>query len=218
MTARKTGPHLRRGPKPKPKPEKRSRGRPKVPLREHPDRYTVARFDVADWWLRQNVKGNRTRAGMVLGADKARQRQDVSDMRKAADSLRTMARRYRKPDDMVWRKAIGTAAAFTIQIAADPAGNPNEFAFLRDQILYMAGDVGEEEWARRELLPLLSLLPLQLACSPPSQLEDRDQLMLLASLIVSVGWATAIGQWMARAAADDARPAQPEIEGIFRPT
>ena len=47
MTARKTTPHLKRGPKPKPKPPKRSKGRPAVPLREHPDRYTVARFDVA---------------------------------------------------------------------------------------------------------------------------------------------------------------------------
>ena len=52
MTKRKTTPHLKRGPKPKPKPPKRSRGRPTMPLREHPDRYMLARFDVADWWLR----------------------------------------------------------------------------------------------------------------------------------------------------------------------
>ena len=69
MTKRKTTPHLKRGPKPKPKPPKRSKGRPAVPLREHPDRYTVARFDVADWWLKNMVKGNRLRAGMVLGVD-----------------------------------------------------------------------------------------------------------------------------------------------------
>ena len=50
MTARKTTPHLKRGPKPKPKPPKRTRGRPEVRLREHPDRYTVARYDVAALW------------------------------------------------------------------------------------------------------------------------------------------------------------------------
>jgi hypothetical protein len=201
MTARKTGPHLRRGPKPKPKPEKRSKGRPKVPLRGHPERYNVARFDVATSWWRV-CEGERSGGATVL-----RQGQDA----RAGERFRALARRFRKPDDMVWRKAIGTAVAFTIQIAADPAGNLNELAILRDQILSMADDVGEAEWARRELLPLLAL--------PPSQLEDRDQLMHLASLIVSVGWATAIGQWMAaRAAADDVRPAQPEIEGIFRPT
>ena len=67
---------------------------------------------------------------MVLGVDMARQRQDAADMRKAADSLRTMARRYRKPDDMEWRKAIGTAVAFTLLTAADPITNPNELAII----------------------------------------------------------------------------------------
>ena len=76
MTKRKT-PDLKRGPKPKPKPPKRSKGRPAVALREHPDRYTVARFDVADRWLKSMVKGNRLRAATVLGVDMARQRRDA---------------------------------------------------------------------------------------------------------------------------------------------
>ena len=56
MTARKTTPHLKRGPKPKPKPPKRPRGRGQARLRDHPDRYLVARYDIAtmwradDWW------------------------------------------------------------------------------------------------------------------------------------------------------------------------
>lgn len=185
MTARKTGPHLKRGPKPKPKPEKRSRGRPEVSLRDHPDRYTVARFDVADWWLRQNVKGTRTRAGMVLGADTARQRQDVADMRKAADSLRTMARRYRKPADMEWRKAIGTAVAFAIQIAADPIENPNELAVMCQILMDQAASVGEEEWALREVLPLIDLGHLL-------AMEDGELLTVLSRAVVTRGWATDI--------------------------
>ena len=38
----------------------------------------------------------------------------MADLRKAADSLRTMARRYRKPDDMKWRKAIANAVGQTL--------------------------------------------------------------------------------------------------------
>ena len=62
MTARKTTPHLKRGPKPKPKPPKRAQGRPEVRLRDHPDRYTVARFDVADTWLK-NITERHPHAG-----------------------------------------------------------------------------------------------------------------------------------------------------------
>jgi len=201
MTARKATPHLKRGPKPKPKPKppKRSKGRPAVSLREHPDRYAVARFDVADWWLKSMVKGNRLRAAIVLGVDMARQRRDAAAMRKAADRFRTMARRYRKPDDMKWREAIGRAVAFTILTAADPITNLNEFAIIGGQIMDDAASVGEAEWARRELLPLIAL-------RTPVQLEERDLLTALATLIVTIGWATEIKRLIAaqQAAADDA--------------
>ena len=73
MTARKTTPHLKRGPKPKPKPPKRAKGRPEVRLRDHPDRYTVARFDVADTWLKKLLKGTRTRATAVQTIDVLRE-------------------------------------------------------------------------------------------------------------------------------------------------
>ena len=76
-----------------------------------------------------------------------------------------------------------------------------------------AASVGEAEWARRELLPLIAL-------SPRLQLEERDLLTVLAGVIVTIGWATEIKQWMAarRAADDDAQTGQPEIAGIFCPT
>jgi hypothetical protein len=47
MTARKTTPHLKRGPKPKPKPKppKRARGRPAKPLSEQPYRYFLAYYE-----------------------------------------------------------------------------------------------------------------------------------------------------------------------------
>jgi hypothetical protein len=212
MTARKTTPHLKRGPKPKPKLPKRSKGRPAGSLREHPDRYAVARFDVADRWLKSMVKGNRLRAGMVLGVDMARQRQDAAAMRKAADRFRTMARRYGKPADMEWRKAIGTAVAFALLTAADPITNPNELAIICSVITDQAASVGEEEWARRELLPLIAL-------RLPFKLEDRDLLTVLSSAVVTIGWVTEINQWMeARRVGDDAQTAQPEIAGIFCPT
>jgi hypothetical protein len=191
MTKRIPGAKRGRPAKPKQaKPPKRSRGRPPVSLRDHPDRYTVARFDVADWWLKQNVKGNRTRARMVLWR--------VADMRKAADSLRTMARRYRKPADMEWRKAIGTAVAFALQIAADPARNPTEFAILRDHILSIARDVGEAEWARREVLPLMAL-------RPSFPMEEHDLLTFLAHVVVTIGWATDIDRLMRAADAQTKR-------------
>ena len=205
MTARKTGPHLKRGPKPKPKPKspKRSKGRPAVPLRERRDRYTVARFDVADWWLKSMVKGHRLRAAMVLGVDMARQRQDASAMRKAADRFRTMERRYRKPADMEWREAIGRAVAFTILTAADLPTNPIELAVIGGQIMDDAASVGEAEWARRELLPLMAL-------RPPFEMEQRDKLTDIVWLIVWIGWFTEITQWMAaREAGDDGQTGQP---------
>ena len=77
-----------------------------------------------------------------------------------------------------------------------------------------AASVGEAEWARRELLPLIGLR------TPSLQLEERDLLTALASLIVTIGWATEIKRLIAaqQAAADDAQTGQPEITGIFCPT
>ena len=103
MTARKVGPHLKRGPKPKQ--PKRSKGRPEVSLREHPDRYLIARYDVATAWWRI-CKGERTGGAIVQAVDMLRQGQGEADLRRAGDRFRTLARRSRTPDDMEWRKAI----------------------------------------------------------------------------------------------------------------
>ena len=76
-----------------------------------------------------------------------------------------------------------------------------------------AASVGEAEWARRELLPLIAL-------GLPVLLEERDLLTVLSIAVVTIGWVTEINQWMEarQAAGDDAQTGQPEIAGIFCPT
>lgn len=211
MTARKIGPHLRRGPKPKPKPEKRSRGRPQAPLREHPDRYLLARYDVADTWLRKLLKGTRTRAIAVraTSAEAVATARKFAELLKTSENLRLMARRYKKPDDMKWRRAIAQAVGHTLLGAA--TGGPEQGRI--DLIMEYAAAAGEAEWARRELLPLITLRPLS-----PSP-DHGDPLMLLAGAVASIGWATDINRLIAaQAAARDAQTGLPEIEGIFCPS
>ena len=60
---------------------------------------------------------------------------------------------------MKWRRAIGTAVAFTMPDGGKPATNPNELAIIGGMIMDEAAAVGEAEWARRELLPLIALGP-----------------------------------------------------------
>ena len=209
MTARKTTPHLKRGPKPKPKQPKRAKGRPEVRLRDHPDRYTVARFDVADLWLRNMTKGKRLRAGFVQSMSMFQQGQSAANLRKAADRLRTIAKRYSNPDDMKWRRTIAKAVGQTM-LGAAVGGEPEQGRI--SLIMEHAASVGETEWVRRELLPLTAL-------RPPFEMEQRDQLTDISWLIVWVGWFTEINQWMAaRGAGDDAQTVQPELAGIFCPT
>lgn len=202
MTKRKTTPHLKPGPKPKPKPPKRSKGRPKTPLRDHPDRYTVARFDVADTWLKKFVAGERLSAALVLGVGAVHRRRNVDELRIAADRLRVMARRYQKPDDMKWRRAVAKAVGHTL-IGAAAGGEPEPGRI--SLIMEYAAAAGEAEWVEREVLPLITL-------KSPS--PDFDPLMLLAGAVASIGWASDIRRWMA---VRDARAAPPVIEGIFPP-
>ena len=213
MTARKTGPHLTRGPQPKPKPEKRSRGRPKVPLREHPDRYVLARgYDVADTWLRKLLNGTRTRATAVrtTGVEAVSTPRKLAEVLKTAENLRLMSRRYKKPDDMKWRRAVALAVGHTL-LGAATGGGPEQGRI--DLIMEYAAAAGEAEWARRELLPLITLRPLS-----PSP-DHGDPLILLAGAVASIGWATDIKRLIAaQAAARHAQTGLPEIEGIFRPS
>ena len=210
MTARKTGPHAKRGPKPKPKPEKRSRGRPQVPLREHPDRYLLARYDVADTWLRKRLSGARTRAIAVraTGVEAVSTPRKLAEVLKTSENLRTMARRYRKPDDMKWRRAIAQAVGHTL-IGAAVGGEPEPGRI--SLIMEYAAAAGEAEWVEREVLPLITLRPV----AP----DNGDPLMLLAGAVASIGWATDIRRLIAaQAPADDAQTGLPEIEGILRPS
>ena len=214
MTKRKTTPHLKRGPKPKPKPPKREVGRPEVPLRDHPDRYLIARYDVADTWLRKILKGSRTRAITVLVLQQGEAVADpymFAELRKTADNLRTMARRHKKPDDMKWRRAIAQAVAHTLLAAAD--GGESEQGRI-NLILEYAASVGEAEWVEREVLPLITLRPRS-----PDQVHG-DRLMLLACAVAAIGWATDFRRLIAaqQAAREDTQTGQPEIAGNFCPT
>lgn len=224
MTKRKTTPHLKRGPKPQPKPPKRSRGRPTMPLRQHPDRYMLARFDVAHQWLPKVLTGTRTMAKAVRTIDVLQPITDprkMDDLYKAGDSLRTMARRYRRPADMRWRIGVGNAIGHALMAAAVCVDGKVEQGRI-DLIMDYAAAVGETEWVRREVLPLCTLKPL----SVPPDLSQGDLLTLLAGAVASIGFASDIKRLIAEqqaakaagAQGDDAQTAQPEMPGVFCPT
>ena len=115
----------------------------------------------------------------------------IADLRKTADNLRTMARRYRKPDDMKWRRAIAKAVAHTL-VGAAVGGEPEEGRI--SLIMEYAASAGEAEWAQQELLPLITLRPLSLP-------DQSDLLTLLAGAVASIGWATDVKRLIAAQAA-----------------
>ena len=98
-------PGAKRGRPPKPKPPKRERGgRPPVPLREHPDGYLVARYDVASVWLsqipQQSSQHKRAEATVVIHVmnlqepiTEPRWRRSLDALTRATADLREMARR-----------------------------------------------------------------------------------------------------------------------------
>lgn len=181
MTKPKTTPHAKRGPKPKPKPPKRGRGRPEVELRLHPDRFAIALSDVMRllWSC-----GGRESAVHVIGVEEAQKNTVkstkitaamVKDQLKAAEQLRSKARYHELEADLQWRKAISEVILCTIIAAA--AGKewrlrfqPPSYMSAEAAIVYIAESVGEADWARRVLLPLIELPP-----PPPSlDLTERD--------------------------------------------
>lgn len=111
----------------KPQQLKLRRGRPEVSLRVHPDRYLVARYDVADTWLRTILKSTRVRASAVTTTDAkaVATLRKLAEVLKTADNLRRMARRYKKPDDMKWRRDIAFAVGHTL-LGAATGGVPEQ--------------------------------------------------------------------------------------------
>jgi hypothetical protein len=188
-----------------------------MPLCKHANRYQVARHDVATAWLGDYWKGERLSAALVVGLDDLKDsdfheaRRYVVDLefdrvkrvnhgvsikpmvsprlRKAANRMRVMAQHYTRPADKQWRTAIARAVAYTIMTAAEPPTNSFETGVLVNLIMDEAASVGEAEWAERELLPLLAL-------RTPVLTEERDLMIGIASLIVNVGWATKIREWL----------------------
>jgi hypothetical protein len=170
MTARKTTPHLKRGPKPKPKPKppqppKRKVGRPEMPLRVQPYRYMLAYYEAlatmghlgrrrAAVWLEAMYKGpitvnvaeHGTKYGVSLSV-KLTEAIDLEEFAKDCDSLRALAKWHAaKPDDLAWLMTMGEAA----RIAGGP-WHPDAI----DIVLRLAALANEVAWARKVLLPML---------------------------------------------------------------
>jgi hypothetical protein len=148
MTARKTGPHAKRGRKPKPGPKlpkpSRGRGRPEVPLRLHPRRYEIALFDAWSYMM----GSERLAATFVVRDDLKWKWPTPEEFNKASDSLRTLAKSRVSPADLKWRTAMGEAVAISLV----PGMDPRVKARL---ILQRAAAVDETEFALTAMLPVM---------------------------------------------------------------
>jgi hypothetical protein len=169
MTARKTTPHLRRGPKPKlgpkpPQPPKRVVGRPDTPLSERPDRYVLAYSEAlvmmglsrrkAAQLFEMLYKGPIT--DITVDDDPPHRITikvktgdiDLGEFAKECDRLRALVK-SRAPNaaDLAWL----TTMAEAVMIACEP-WRPD----ARDTILRLAASMNETEWATQHLLPAVA--------------------------------------------------------------
>jgi hypothetical protein len=154
----KPKPHAKRGrrwpPKPITSPAPASRrGRPHVPLRQHPRRYDMAYFDAFKWML----GGERLSATFTANTDLRNVFPKPEDFNRPADRLRNLARFHSTPDDRVWRKAMCEAILLAL-CSPTRSGfmHRADLAEIRARdVLTLGASVGETEWVRRELLPLI---------------------------------------------------------------
>jgi hypothetical protein len=93
-------PGAKRGRPPKPKPPKLSRGkgRPKMPLRQHRDRYALACFDALAWLI--NYRGKYYIAALKTGLEEVQRgvspTADVPDLLRLTENLRAMSQLARQ--------------------------------------------------------------------------------------------------------------------------
>jgi hypothetical protein len=156
MTARKTTPHLKRGPKPKPKPKppKRARGRPAKPLSEQPYRYFLAYYEAfvgmgfgkrAAMKLLQflyfpHVITVDDNCRVIITGPTAKDF-DRTEFLADCDRLRALAKWHQAhPADQLWLRPMSEA----VRLAATDGDTVI--------VLQLAASVGEETWAREMLL------------------------------------------------------------------
>ncbi|MCA1503807.1 hypothetical protein [Bradyrhizobium sp. NBAIM02] len=127
-------------------------GRPSKHLHEHPDRYAIAALDAIELLFNGNQRKAADALVGLIGGEKISGRNvgiaveiDAMLFEKAPDRLRSMAKRYTAPADLRWREAMAQA-----MLMATTLGPKMETA-----IIATAASVGEEEWARGTLLPLI---------------------------------------------------------------
>jgi hypothetical protein len=144
-------------------------GRPSEPLRTRPYRYALVYYEVM-----ASIPGMSRRRAMLIvqaayngvfvteaGSIKVQPaaqdhpierdpfKLDDSDFAKHRERCRAIAKRHAtKPDDVAWLRAMSEA----MLIAARPRS-----ADAAELVLALAASVGEEEWARRELIPMMLL-------------------------------------------------------------
>jgi hypothetical protein len=147
MTARKTTPHLKRGPKPKPKPVKpsRGRGRPpsRLPLHLHPQRYAVA-WTAA---MMRFMESERSGAFLMLWwwvLDKKAEPHERS-----VDRLRKLVASFQTAADLAWRDTMAEAILIATIIG------PERPQLAINAMLRRAASARETAWAERVLLPPL---------------------------------------------------------------
>jgi hypothetical protein len=165
--------------KPNPAPRaRRGKGRPRVPLRQHPDRYAVACYDA----MVELFEGKRTGAGFVVMLERISRRSAiiskslpyplpepiVADFNRVADRIRAMARGHADRADLKWRKAISKAIGYAIAAAVAGKDWRECHPFAGQVIVSRADAEGEAEWARRVLLPLMER-------EPPRDMAERNE-------------------------------------------
>jgi hypothetical protein len=164
MTARKTTPHLRRGPKPRPKPPKppakRSGRKPVSYIGDDRDRHAIA---LADTLLRLRVAPSENaacdavaplRIGVEVpinhpdGLTQWRKRFEAgiaATFKGYATTLRMKRRKYRDARSMAWR--LNMTAAVTLALRGTSDDKP--------QALALASSVGERAFAERVLFAMI---------------------------------------------------------------
>jgi len=182
MVTPRTGRKRGRPPKPKAEAPAKGRGRPAEPLSDHPFKFEIATFKVAEICLdlseRDTAKGliavtfgdrlpfnldpinpeHPNRLGLLVRLPKESgryaDRPPREQFRRYADRLRKLASRYPKTDsDAVWLLAVCQAIVIAYVLG------PYAKQLAKQMALSHAAAIGEESWAKQTLLPWVDSLP-----------------------------------------------------------
>jgi hypothetical protein len=149
-----------------PKPTPSGPGRRRTPLRQHPDRYALARVDAMTWLCDSERKGAILATMNMIGvpgtfnADRLRLEfefpaQVAADINDLSENLRNMCRWYWSDDDVKWRTRAAEAYLLAHAFSQSPDREARERAARL--ILRCVAEIDETEWANRTLIPRLGL-------------------------------------------------------------